>query len=162
MNIEDMSDTHICVLSPEERKQKVDELWIINKENRKFITDPEEMKKREERFRQTLENPKVSFYDLEYKNKVAGFCSFELQSDGTILAESLNVESEIKRSKIGGDFFKTLVEKMSKENTIVGYVHEGNAGTLPYYERIGFKVSQVEKDGKPWYKITFPKQGRSE
>jgi N-acetylglutamate synthase-like GNAT family acetyltransferase len=158
ISLEDMLATQIKTLSMEERQEKADLLWEINKVNRKaFIVDPTEMNKREERFRHTMLDDNVSFYVLEHKGNVVAFCSFELLPDGSLLVESLNVEEEIKSTKVGGDFFKVLVADLGRKHTIVGYVHHGNAGTLPYYERIGFHVSEEEKDGKPVYKITYPK-----
>jgi len=159
IDLEQARDTEIRVLSTEERVEHAEMLWEITRENRKdFITSKEAIEKRELRFRATLVDPDVIFYDLEYKDNIVGFTSFEPQNDGTYLVESLNVESEIKSTRVGGDFFRIVVEKMSYERPLVGYVHEQNKQTLTYYERIGFRVDAVEKEGVVWYRITFPKQ----
>jgi N-acetylglutamate synthase-like GNAT family acetyltransferase/uncharacterized protein YciU (UPF0263 family) len=160
LSLEEIEHIGLKVLSHEERRQHANTLWQITKENRKgFITAPQEMNEREARFRATIDDTHTDFYTLEYKGSIAAFCSFTDQGGDTVLVESLNVESEIKGTKIGGDFFNVVTHKVAQTKNIVGYVHAGNAGSLPYYERIGFHVESVMKDNKPYYKITLAKQG---
>ncbi len=159
IDLETVLTTSIRVLSKDDKISLGDNLWQVTRDNRKkFITKDDEMKKREDRFRETLKDENTSFYVLEHDGHVLAFCSFEKQTDGTILAESLNVETEIKGAKVGGEFFKVLVGKVRKKGDIVGYVHEGNVGTLPFYENIGFVTQKVVKDNQDFYKITLPKK----
>jgi N-acetylglutamate synthase-like GNAT family acetyltransferase len=154
-SLEDLDQTKITELSLEERKEMSDELWEITKTNReKFITDPVSMKKREERFRHSLDDSNVEFLTLKHKENIIAFCSLEKDKEGKYLIESLNVESQIKGSNIGGAFLPSVIKDcLEKGKEVYGYVHNGNKGTLPYYERIGFSVSEVEKDGELFYEI---------
>jgi N-acetylglutamate synthase-like GNAT family acetyltransferase len=155
INIEDFKDTQIISLIDEERETEADELWRVTRTNReKFITDPVIMEKREKRFRETLQDKNIDFQTLKHKGEIMASCSVEKDIDGNYLVESLNVESEIKGSKIGSAFFPAVVKKyLSKGHDVYGYVNSGNKGTLPYYERIGFKVKEVKKDGEIFYEI---------
>ncbi len=154
-SLEDLDQTKITELSLEERKEMSDELWEITKTNReKFITDPVSMKKREERFRHSLDDSNVEFLTLKHKENIIAFCSLEKDKEGKYLIESLNVESQIKGSNIGGAFLPSVIKDcLEKGKEVYGYVHNGNKGTLPYYEKIGFSVSEVEKDGELFYEI---------
>ncbi len=154
-SLEDLDQTKITELSLEERKEMSDELWEITKTNReKFITDPVSMKKREERFRHSLDDSNVEFLTLKHQENIIAFCSLEKDKEGKYLIESLNVESQIKGSNIGGAFLPSVIKDcLEKGKEVYGYVHNGNKGTLPYYERIGFSVNEVEKDGELFYEI---------
>lgn len=157
IDIETIASTHIKILSKKEKHEQGNTLWAITKENRKSFIKEEEIFLREKRFKETLKDSNVDFYCLEYKNKIVAFCSVEKLEDGDMLVESLNTEVEIKGSKVGGSFFKTLIGKIRKEGNIIGYVHKNNSQTLPYYEKLGFKSELVNKEGAEYYKIFLEK-----
>jgi|GEM_PF-4440307 len=154
ITMESLRDTKMEVLTDEEKQKLGELLWAITKANRPFITDPLKLEKRREEFFTTVANPASAFYVLKHKGEVVAFCSATPDSDGNLYVESLNVESEVKGSKIGSEFFPAVIEKLlGQGKDIYGYVHERNAGTLPYYERIGFAVQEVEINGEKKYEI---------
>ena len=159
VSLEDMKETQIISLTDEEREKYADELWEVSKSNREFMSS-EELEKREARFRSTLEDQKIEFPTLRHKGEITAFCSMELDEEGNYYAESLNVEPEVKGSKLGSAFFPMVVKEfLDKGKGIVyGYVNAKNKGTLPYYESIGFVAEEVEKDGESFYKITINKE----
>ncbi len=151
---EDIKGMTINILGKDERLNVSSTLWAINKMNRPFIEERDEIALREIRFEKTLNDENTVWYALKHNSQITAFCSFEPQADGTLLVESLNVETEIKGNKLGGDFFKTIIEKLGREKTIIGYVHFKNRTTIPFYESLGFISEPITKDGKPVYKIT--------
>ena len=150
-------------LSQEEKEKIGGKLWDITKANRPFIKEgTEEMNNREKSFISTIKNKDSSFYVLKYGNKddVVAFCSFTPDENGDLYAESLNIESEIKSSKIGGEFFPSVLEKVkSLGKDIYGHVHPKNSGILNYYERLGFKIKEIkEGEDVKYYEIRIPAQ----
>jgi hypothetical protein len=161
IRLEDIKNIKITILSQEEKEKIGEKLWDITKANRPFIKEgTEEMINREKNFMSTIKNKDSTFYVLKYGNKddVVAFCSFTPDENGNLYAESLNIESEIKSSKIGGEFFPSVLEKMKGlGKDIYGHVHPKNSGILNYYERLGFGIKEV-KEGEilKYYEIRIP------
>lgn len=163
VKLEDIKNIKITILSQEEKEKIGGKLWDITKANRPFIKDgTKEMKEREENFFSTIKNEDSSFYVLKYgdKNDIVAFCSFTPDENGDLYAESLNIESEIKGSKIGGEFFPNVLEKVKNfGKDIYGHVHPENSSILNYYKGLGFEIKEV-KEGEElkYYEIRIPVQ----
>ncbi len=158
ISLETIKNTKMKILSQEEKEERASKLWDITKANRPFIVDQEEIEKRKKVFYDTINNPDSIFYDLTYKHKDnkedsdIAFCSVTSDENGDLYVESLNIESEIKGSQIGSEFFPMVIEELKKKGkNIYGHVHPGNSGTLLYYTRLGFTISPIEEDGKLKY-----------
>ena len=161
VSLESFKNTQITILSQEEKIKLADSLWDVTLANRKFIKDPQKIEKRKSDFYKTIENENSYFYVLRYKDNIVAFCSFTPDENGDLYAESLNVESEIRGAQIGSEFFPAVLEKIKNpEQDIYGYVHADNKATLLYYERIGFRVLETQKDNELKYEIRIPKFAR--
>jgi len=159
IHLEDIKNTEITVLSQEEKEEIAKNLWSITRANRPFIKEgTEEMIDREKNFNLTIENKNSNFYVLKYKDEVISFCSVTPDENGDLYLESLNTESEVKGSQIGGAFLPAVLEKIKdKGKNIYGHVHPQNPGTLPYYERLGFKIQEIKEGGVlKYYEIKIP------
>jgi ribosomal protein S18 acetylase RimI-like enzyme len=165
ITLEDIKNTQITILSQEEKEKMSKNFWNITKANRPFIIEgSQEMKEREKNFNLTIGNKNSDFYVLKYKDNVISFCSFTPDEDGNLYIESLNTESEAKGSHIGSEFLPSVLEKVkNSRKDIYGHVHTHNSGTLPYYERLGFDVKQVEENGElKYYEIRIKAQQKQE
>ena len=160
IKLEEIKNTKIEILSQEEKMKIANELWDITIANRPFIKDEKEIEKRKKDFFSTIDNKDSDFYVLRHKDKILAFCSFTLDENGELYAESLNTESEIKGAQIGGEFFPTVLEKVKNMGRdIYGHVHPLNFKILSYYERLGFIIKEI-KDGPEvkYYEIRMPAQ----
>lgn len=159
IKLEDIKNTEITVLSQEEKEKIAKNLWDITRANRPFIKEgTEEMISREKNFNLTIENKNSNFYVLKHKNEIVAFCSVTPDENNDLYLESLNTESEVKGSQIGGAFLPVILERMKNlGKNIYGHVHVLNSGTLPYYERLGFKIQEIKEGGElKYYEIKIP------
>ncbi len=159
VRLEDFKDTEIVIMSQEEKDKTANELWDITKANRPFIKDEYKIEKRKKEFFETIRNQFSEFYVLKHKGEIVAFCSSTPDQNGDLYIESLNVESEIKGASLGSEFFPAVIEKIKdRGHDIYGHVHTGNKGILPYYERLGFQISEIDKNGEIKYEIRIPKK----
>lgn len=159
IRLEDIKNTKIAVLSQEEKEKIAKNLWNITRANRPFIKEgTEEMINREKNFNLTIEKKNSNFYVLKHKDEVISFCSITPDENGDLYLESLNTESEVKGSQIGGAFLPAVLEKIKDlGKNIYGHVHAENPGALPYYERLGFKIQEIKEGGVlKYYEIKIP------
>ncbi|MCC6323903.1 GNAT family N-acetyltransferase, partial [Candidatus Nomurabacteria bacterium] len=118
----------------------------------------EEIENRKNEFFKTIENKNSDFYVLKHGGSIVAFCSFTPDVNGNLYLESLNTESEAKGTMIGSEFLPSVLEKVQTlGKDIYGQVNAKNPGTLPYYERIGFEIKNVEENGElKYYEIRIP------
>ncbi|MFH2104727.1 MAG: hypothetical protein ABII72_00625 [Parcubacteria group bacterium] len=137
----------------DEDKRRMSEIHVNNRPG----YSPELLKATLNTFDEGLEDPSSRFYILRHQEDgLVGFVRFNKGHIG-----GFNIVAGARGSKIGGEFFRQVVDEESKHNIIIGEANPASSITASYVERYGFVIDSMvdyEDSGQQFMEIVRDNQ----
>lgn len=156
ISLEDFKNTIIENIQTDQLSKK-DKQEMIKIADRNWSAVPHLHKKVIEGLQETLDDNKGNFYLVQYNNELLGFVRFEKISSGKKYGGSLNINTDIRGSKIGESIMQSIVAREAQTNIIEATAYPKLPIATRYIGEFGFVVTDLIKNyegtGKTLFKI---------